>query len=117
MPVTWQSHQITTIPRPTSAIAAAAFTGVSPGGRDLPSHDGNSPERPPSKIILACELTAATRVQSTETMPDQPREDRGVAEVVVGHFQKWHRGTTDRSGVVVKAADRRVGEEDEKARS
>ena len=68
-PVAWHSHQITTMPRPNTVIATSAATGVSPGGREVPSRAGSRPERPPSNSTRACELAAATSVASTEKMP------------------------------------------------
>ncbi len=68
-PVAWHSHQITTIPRPSTVIAASAAAGVCPGGRDTARRAGSSPERPPSDSIRAWALTAATSVESTEKIP------------------------------------------------
>ena len=68
-PLTWHSHQITTIPRASAVITTSALTGVSPGGREVPSRAGRRPERPPSNSTRACEFAAATRVASTEKIP------------------------------------------------
>ena len=91
-----ETHQNPMMPSPTLAIVNRATTGVSDRGCVRPSAPRKEPASTTVKEHARWELTPATRVASTETMPAIQARAAAAPDVFVRHGEERYGRTPDR---------------------
>src|ERR1700733_11328891 len=106
------THQTPMIASPAAAMNSSAFTGVPDRGRTWPSLAGSNPVRPASNSMCDWESAPATRVASTDTIPEdeQGGRDRHRDVESPGYGPPWIAGLLGERGAVFPPDEHEQGQ-------